>query len=220
MQIPLKAIIFDYGNVISQPQNGLEVQGMAGILDLPREEFETVYWRFRVAYDEAQFEPREYWNRVAGLAGRTVSESQIERLIALDSLSWMYPRTAVTDWAGALHRTGFPIALLSNMPVMLRDALQRCAWLPEFDHRTLSCDLKISKPAREIYEHCLHGLGCPASEVLFIDDREPNVRAARALGMHAVQFTTVAGLAGEILSRFDTPVPFVGTVGKTHEPDQ
>jgi putative hydrolase of the HAD superfamily len=220
MPTPLKAIIFDYGNVLSEPQNASEIHSMAGVLDLPPAEFKTFYWTFREAFDEAKFLPHEYWNKVAQLAGRTLSQPQIDNLIEIDSLSWMHPRTTIVDWARTVRRAGFRIALLSNMPVTLRDAVQRCSWLPAFDQRTFSCDLKITKPSPEIYLHCLHGLGLAPLDVLFLDDREPNVQAARNLGMHALQFTTPVGIAREIEQSFDIPLPLVATVGTGDEKDE
>jgi len=220
MPTPLKAVIFDYGNVLSEPQNAAEVQSMACILDLPAAEFGKFYWSFREAYDEAKFTPREYWNNVAQLAGRTLSQPQIGHLIELDSLSWMHPRTTIVDWARTVRRAGFRIALLSNMPVTLRDALQGRAWLPAFDQRTFSCDLAITKPSPEIYRHCLGGLGLAPLDVLFLDDREPNVQAARDIGMHALQFTTPLDVAREIERSFDIPVPLVATVGTGDEKDE
>ncbi len=217
MPILVKAIIFDYGNVLSEAQNDTEIRGMAAVFDLPVSDFANAYWRFRVAYDEAKLEPREYWDAVARTVSRSIAESQLSRLIVLDSLSWMYPRTVIADWASALHQAGFPTALLSNMPVTLRDALAGCAWLPPFYHRTLSCDVKLSKPSPEIYLNCLHGLNLAPSEVLFLDDREPNVRAARDLGMHALQFTTPAALAAELDRNFDIPVRLAAKVERTHE---
>lgn len=220
MPTPLKAVIFDYGNVLSEPQTAAEIQSMARILDLTAAEFKTFYWTFREAYDEAKFEPREYWNNVAQLAGRTLSQPQIENLIELDSLSWMHPRSTVVDWAHTVRRAGFRTALLSNMPVTLRDALQRCAWLPAFDQRTFSCDLAITKPSPRIYLHCLGELGLAPWDVLFVDDRAPNVQAAQAVGMHAFQFTTPLGLARHIERSFDIPVPLVATVGTGDEKDE
>ena len=220
MPTPLKAIVFDYGNVLSEPQNAAEIRSMAGILDVPVAEFKSIYWTFREAFDEAKFKPEEYWNHVAQLAGRTLSQPQFDNLMELDSLSWMYPRTTIVDWARTLRRADFRIALLSNMPVTLRDALQRCAWLPAFDQRTFSCDLAITKPSPEIYLHCLDALGLAPQDVLFLDDREPNVQAARDLGMHALQFETPLGIAREIERSFDIPVPLVATVGTGDEKDE
>jgi len=220
MPIRSKAVIFDYGNVLTEPQNDSEIEGMASALDLSRAQFEKAYWRFRVAYDEAQLDPRQYWDAVGNTTARTISDSQRSKLIELDSLSWMYPRTVISDWASALSRAGFPTALLSNMPVTLRDALARCTWLPSFQHRTLSCDVKQSKPSPEIYLHCLSGLSLAPSEVLFLDDREPNVQAARDLGMHALQFTTPDRLAAELERSFYIPVRLAAKVERTHEQNE
>lgn len=44
------------------------------------------------------------------------------------------------------------------------------------------------KPEARIYEMTLERLGLPAAACLFIDDLEPNIDGARALGMSAVHF--------------------------------
>jgi putative hydrolase of the HAD superfamily len=98
------------------------------------------------------------------------------------------------------------------MPVPVRDYISRCAWLPPFHHCTFSCDLRIAKPAVEIYQHCLNGLGVTPSDVLFLDDRPENIQAANALGIHSVLFTTLEKVAAELDRRFDIPVALAGTL--------
>jgi putative hydrolase of the HAD superfamily len=97
-------------------------------------------------------------------------------------------------------------ALLSNMPATVRDYVLGCPWLPEFDARTFSCEAGVCKPEPRIYHDCLQKLGVNPSEVLFLDDREPNVRAAETLGLHAIVFTDAASAAREIERRFRLPV--------------
>jgi putative hydrolase of the HAD superfamily len=46
----------------------------------------------------------------------------------------------------------------------------------------------VRKPDRRIYEIVLDRLDLPADEIVFVDDVEQNVLAARELGMHAVHF--------------------------------
>jgi FMN phosphatase YigB (HAD superfamily) len=46
------------------------------------------------------------------------------------------------------------------------------------------------KPDRKIYEAAIAAAGHPADELLFIDDREENIRGAEELGIRAHQFTT------------------------------
>ena len=184
-----RAVIFDYGNVLSQAQKDSDIHAMASLLALEPAPFADAYWRFRVAYDEAQLGPVAYWRAVAEAADRPVTSEQIERLRKLDVDSWILPNREMVDWAKSLRGLGTRTAVLSNMPVDLRDyLLGPQSWLPEFDHLTFSCDVRSSKPDAAIYLHCLQGLGVAAAEALFIDDREPNVVAARDLGMRAVLF--------------------------------
>jgi FMN phosphatase YigB (HAD superfamily) len=42
------------------------------------------------------------------------------------------------------------------------------------------------------------GLGVPAGEILFVDDREENILAAREAGMVAVQYTGHGGFVEEM----------------------
>jgi putative hydrolase of the HAD superfamily len=197
----MKAVIFDYGNVLCKPQPPADVAAMAEILALPVDRFEEIYWRRRLAYDEAKLDPFEYWNDFG-----SVTPTQIEQLNRLDGASWTHPDAVMPEWARQLRAAGFRIALLSNMPFTVRDAVLRCEWLPEFNQRTFSCELRISKPAPEIYEHCLRGLGVSAADALFLDDRPANVQGAEAIGMQAIVFTSATKLAAELEGRYGIPV--------------
>ncbi len=200
-----RAVIFDYGNVLSQAQPEAEVQAMAAILNLPVPRFVELYWQFRLAYDEAALDPATYWHNVADVGSRDLTESQLATLIEIDSRSWSHPAPVIPEWAGALHAAGVRTAILSNMPIPVREYITRCEWLPPFHHRTFSCDLRIAKPAPEIFEHSIAALGVAPSETLFLDDRPENIRAAEALGLHAVLFTTLDEVARELARRFDIP---------------
>jgi putative hydrolase of the HAD superfamily len=60
--------------------------------------------------------------------------------------------------------------------------------MADFNHHTFSHRLRMVKPEAAIYRHAIAGLGVPAENVLFIDDREENVEAARAAGLQAIQY--------------------------------
>lgn len=48
-----------------------------------------------------------------------------------------------------------------------------------------SFELKLRKPDKKIFEYVINDLGCEPRELLFIDDVEENVNAARSLGILA-----------------------------------
>jgi putative hydrolase of the HAD superfamily len=210
MRIYAKAVIFDYGHVLSGPQPATDVQAMASLLEFDVRSFQESYWRYRVAYDQAALDPTSYWNAVAQ---RDLPPADIAKLIDIDNKSWTHPNPIMPAWAQQLRQAGgLRTAILSNIPAPVRDAVERCEWLPQFDARTYSCDLRVTKPSPEIYQHCLAQLGIAPSETLFLDDRPENIQAAEALGIHGIVFATPQQTAAEIHRRFSIPVPLVATL--------
>ena len=60
---------------------------------------------------------------------------------------------------------------------------------PIFDWVFFSHEMGLAKPSPEIYEKMLVDLGTSADRVIFFDDLEANVAAAKAIGINAVQVT-------------------------------
>jgi 2-haloacid dehalogenase len=65
----------------------------------------------------------------------------------------------------------------------------------------VSGDEKLSKPGAEIYVLAERRFGHPPGAMLFIDDSEPNVVAARELGWQAHHFTSAPVLAEDLRQR-------------------
>ncbi len=206
MRIALKALIFDYGNVLCLPQEPADIQAMASIFKLPAEEYAPLYWRDRYPYDEGKLDAPAYWHAVAEQSGHPLTPAELDELRRIDIVSWCNPSKKMIDFARQNRERGIRTAVLSNMPPDLRHYLTtRVPWLPQFDHMTFSCDVKMVKPDAGIYRHCLAGLGVAPEEALFLDDRQDNVDAAQALGIHAILFTTPCAAAAALDSRFDLP---------------
>jgi putative hydrolase of the HAD superfamily len=105
----------------------------------------------------------------------------------------------MVEWANVLRARGLKTAVLSNMSRTVSGWLRQTAkWLAQFDHLSFSGELKMAKPGLEIYRSCLGALRVPAQEALFLDDREVNVMAARAVGMHGIVFRSVEELSPEL----------------------
>jgi putative hydrolase of the HAD superfamily len=202
VRVSPSVVIFDYGNVLCQSQPMADTLAMASILNLPIPRFTELYWQSRIEYDADVLDSDAYWNTLAQAASCTLTADQISELNQIDSRSWSHPAPVMPQWARDIRAAGLRTAILSNMPVPVRDHVLDCAWLPEFDTITFSCEAGVCKPEPEIYRQCLLALAVHPSEVLFFDDREPNIRAAEALGLHAILFTDVPSAAREIDRRF------------------
>lgn len=192
----MRYLLFDLFGVIAchQPPSGIaEIERVAGI---PAAELWEAYWALRQPYDRGDQDGPAYWRAIAARLDRTFDGDRIAALIAADLRSWREVDQAMVDYVGELaESSGSTLGLLSNIPVELADDIERRhRWLDRFRVRAFSCRIGHAKPESGAYEWCLRAFGCAPSEVLFIDDREENVAAARRAGMHGHRFTSRTAL--------------------------
>ena len=74
-------------------------------------------------------------------------------------------------------------------------------FLDRFDRVFTSHEIGHRKPQPESFTHVLEAIGLPAGEVLLFDDLEPNVEAARALGLQAVLVKSPADVRAALSAR-------------------
>jgi putative hydrolase of the HAD superfamily len=175
---------------------------MAMITGLAEAHLERAYWLPRHEYDRGTHTGPAYWQTVGQLAGLQLTTGQIDDLIAADTALWTEPNSPMIAWAARLQAAGTPTGILSNLgDSMMHGILAKLPWLAAFDHTTWSHTLKLAKPEPAIYQHAVAGLQTPASEILFVDDREDNVAAATAAGMQAIRYTTQPVFEAEMEQR-------------------
>jgi glucose-1-phosphatase len=79
-----------------------------------------------------------------------------------------------------------PMGCLSNTnPVHWRQHLDRWGLVGYFDWTFVSHELGMMKPDPEIYQHALVVTGVQPERLLFLDDNDENVAAARELGIRS-----------------------------------
>ena len=206
-KMSLAAVIFDYGKVISYDQDGHYLTQMRRLSGLDQETFERLYWQYRDDYDAGVLNGAGYWQAIGKGAGLEFTPSLIQDLIRTDNLSWSRTHDLALRWATELSAAGYKIGILSNMHEDLRVHLQEHAtWLKSFDHAVFSCDVGMVKPQTEIYGHVVSGLGVAAAECLFLDDREVNIKAARAAGWQGILVHDLREAMREASARFGLPV--------------
>ena len=95
------------------------------------------------------------------------------------------------------------VALIRSLRPAYRTALLSNGWmtdLPRFLHQDLripedtfdfimsSASHGLAKPKPAIFHLALEMTGAEPAQAIFVDDNEQNIRAARALGLHAIHF--------------------------------
>jgi putative hydrolase of the HAD superfamily len=199
--MPLRAVIFDYGMVLSNPADPAAHHELIRIFGAPVEDFEREYWAFRHAYDSGEFDGAGYWQRCAKAAGVTLTDEQIRQLIATDIRMWSSLNQTMVDWAVKISKSGFKTGILSNIPFEIADVFKEYEWAKGFTHNTWSCELRLAKPDPVIYHHVIDALDVRPEEALFLDDRQENVLSAEAVGLQGVIFRSVPQLRQELDAR-------------------
>lgn len=108
---------------------------------------------------------------------------------------YVAPRAYAVPLIESLKAAGYRIYLLSNYPIVLFEmhkARQCFPFLDLVDGAIISAYERVVKPEPGIYELLLKRYGLEASECIFLDDREENVDAAKALGLKGIVFTDIA----------------------------
>jgi len=189
--MPHAAVIFDYGNVLSLPQDVRITKTMAHRLRVSLAAFQDAYQQVRNPYDTAAIPAVEYWQHVLKILDRSsMASSTVGWLIDRDVVSWTRYREEIWDLARSLRQRGYRMAILSNCPreILARIRVDR-PLESYFDVLVFSCEVNHSKPDPQIYQTCLVGLGVTASEVLFVDDHAANIAAAARLGFRTYRFS-------------------------------
>jgi epoxide hydrolase-like predicted phosphatase len=189
----VRAVVFDIG----------------GVLEVPTDITLDGRWERRLGLRPGKFFDRL---RRSGL-GRDANLGRISeadfaqalgRLYGLDESATEELLAELWDWySGELNtemadyfqrlRPRYGTAILSNAAAGgRREEERRYGFSAMADVFVYSYEVGIEKPDRRIYEITCERLGVRPSEVVFLDDLEVNVVAARQVGMRAVRFQSTA----------------------------
>jgi putative hydrolase of the HAD superfamily len=194
-------VMFDFGGVISHPPTQQDLVNLARVAGVPVAAFVDVYWEWRRAYDLAELDVTGYWRQVGHSLDRSYGEAEISELARLDCAAWMRLQPGTVALIEDLAAAGLSLALLSNAPDELAEAIRALPIAALFGQLIFSCQLKLAKPDPRCYSTALARLGASAGEVIFIDDRAENVTAAAELGLLSVHFTSPEGVRAAVTER-------------------
>jgi putative hydrolase of the HAD superfamily len=201
-------VIFDFGGVLSLPQDPERLTAMERLSNLDHERYLELYRRDRLELDRGTLTDDSYWGRILRAGGVEPTAQAVAALEEEDCHGWTRLNGAMVAWAGELRAAGYRTAILSNMPFTKLAFLRsrgEFAWIADFDAAVWSCEHRLVKPDPAFYRLCLRRLGVEPGSCLFLDDTEANVEGARAVGINGQLFVSVPATAPELARRWGLP---------------
>jgi FMN phosphatase YigB (HAD superfamily) len=184
-----KGVVFDFGGVISvSPRNdGWPLLDYCRSLGIAKESFDRSWEMHRAKWDGGICSFEELYRLTFADAGLPPPDpEQLETLWRLDAAGWtktLSPGTLAL--MKDLKSLGKKIGILSNMSEDFHRRLfaPRCAeYRALADAEVISGFEKMVKPDRPIYDLAAARLDLEPKDILFLDDTETNVAAARKWG--------------------------------------
>lgn len=179
----IKAVLFDHGGVLSEGGKAgaiRQIFAKAYKLDPETLRFEDIgldALKGTVSDDAFLVKMNQHHAKGTSVVTRQDFMATVDHLV---------PSEAVYDLARRLRKHGIRTAILSNTFRMTAESLRKRGLYDEFAPLILSCDVGMAKPERGIYELALKKLNLRPQEVLFIDDQQPFLDPAKALGIHTI----------------------------------
>jgi putative hydrolase of the HAD superfamily len=137
---------------------------------------------------------QELWARIG--KRYNVSPSELERIFinCFDEIARL--DDAVVDIIRPL-----PVSMLSNQFPLHFELCRKKGWHNFFSKVFVSFELGFLKPDLRVYSFVAEKLGVKPSEIIFVDDKEENVDAAKKAGMNGIVFKNAVQLKSA-LSKF------------------
>ena len=193
----IKAVIFDFGNVICRFDNRLVLRRVSGLSGMSVEELEDIIYRsgeFVKQYEKGLVSSREFFKHFSSLCHLGIPEEEFIRMYA-DKF------TLIPETVEVIHRLkgAYKLGLLSNTSEWdFEYGIKMMEVYPLFDSVTLSFLVHALKPSPEIFVDAISKLGVQPPECVYIDDIERYSDAARDLGMNAIHYRSPRDLREQL----------------------
>jgi epoxide hydrolase-like predicted phosphatase len=182
--IMIKAILFDYGGVMTDVDRDSISARLAQILEIPDEDAKSYMQLGWGDYIRGQISGDTFWERIQN-ASETIVPPEYRTI--WNEWDKMKPLPEMSELVSDLKARGLRVGLLSNVFPHTAIDIRNHGGYSMFDFTILSCDVGYAKPDKQIYDIAMSKLsGIDPKEVIFIDDQERCLVPARDMGIHTV----------------------------------
>lgn len=194
-----RVIVFDFGGVIAQANTVQMTDFLTKTFGIDKEELsnalrsmqcfvtsggsEQQFWQ-QYAFSKEIVLPSDWFKQFGAVIKRSITE---------------IPETVA--FVRSLQNEGYQTSMLSDVTQYQAEIIRKMGYYDLFNPVLLSFETGVKKPNPEAFKILLQKLQLPAYCVVFIDDRNENVEAAKKQGIDAILFINPTQLKEELEKR-------------------
>jgi len=193
----IKVLIFDLGNVLIYFDWNLAIRNMneyhKGLGDKINDYFKTNR-EIITRLEKGKLSPEIFFSEI-----KKSFNSSIDKDTLFKFFSEIFSKNKILTKKLPKIKKLFPICVLSNTNIIHREyGWKKYTFLKYFDKLFLSYEIGHVKPEKEIYLFVQNSLKVHPYEILYIDDIEDYVDAAKEVGWNAIKFESNEKLFDEL----------------------
>jgi epoxide hydrolase-like predicted phosphatase len=193
----IKAIIFDFGNVICTFDNNIFLKKISHFSDKSLEELDKIIYQnsgLPKKYESGIISSDDFFSEISKLCNLSMSREDF--IEAYTNIFFPIPETF--DLIKKLSKN-YKLALLSNTSEWdFKYGIKKFDVIGLFDTISLSFEIGEMKPGEKIYKDALEKLKFEPSECVYMDDIEKYVDVAKGLGINGIYYTSPENLTEEL----------------------
>ena len=175
-------ILFDLGGVLINWNDDWLYDEISLQLNKPFNKIKSKFNDTLCSLFESKIDEGEFWNIVLG------PDNDIDKkIISKTFLKKSSINEKFLAFAKSLKNDGHLIGILSNLTPETSMCIDKNQ-LKDFDYHFYSNFINMSKPNPEIYRYVCDQI--PSKNILFVDDKQENLDAAKLFGMDTILFTS------------------------------
>ena len=175
-----KVILFDIGGVLINWKDEWLFEEISKQLQMPFKKIESKFNANLCSLFESKINEKEFWNLVLGSDNKIDHKIISKTFLKMSSINYDF-----LNFAKSLKTDEHHIGILSNLTPDTSTCIPH-SLLDDFDYLFYSNSLKMSKPHEDIYRHVCRKI--PSKDILFIDDKQENLDAAKLFDMDTILF--------------------------------
>ncbi len=193
----IKAIVFDFGNVIYHFDNNIFLEKISGFTDKTASELNDLIYNstnLPRQYETGLISSDKFFNEIRRKCNLSVSKSEF-----IKAYTDIFTPIRTTINLIRRLKSIYKIALLSNTNKWdFEHIIKTCEVYNLFDAVSLSFKVRAMKPDNKIFSDSICKLRLKPEECVYIDDIERYVEAAKQIGINGIHYTSYEKLISSL----------------------